>query len=700
MFRGLGAVATAPLACALLAGKGGLASVHAQAPSTPATASRALQRGIMQMETRGDCVAAIPEFDIASKAADAPTAARALLLRGQCEERVGRLTDARRTYRNVIRSYPSDPSADDARTRLKRLGDGGAAAPTSLSLHQLNVAQADPSGSVSADGRYFAYHDDSQLPWRQDLTSGRTVRLVFGAADNDASRAHFLLLSPDGQSVAYGWDNDSDRMELRTMTVPAGTPALVRPADDAQIVRPVAWSADARSLLVVTTDQRYHTALELIDVVKRTKSTLTELGTVEPFGVTMTGDARWVAFDHAPGPEPRDIRLLDVRSKQVRTVVGQPSNDTLPVFLKDGRSLLFASDRLGPLSLWRVALRDDHGAEEPVVVRRDVGRIWSIGLTASGTFIHAVQNALVDVHVAKLGESGQVEQQPAPVTATFAGSNISPDWSADGASLAYVSQRGAMMIGPGARALVVRDYATGSERFLYPDLTFFIQPRWAPDGSRIIVKGRSAASNKWGLHAVDARTGAVSSVVTAETADEEGELGAMQWVPGRDALLVARQGKAIVEIDMATRREQVIVPLDAGVVVGTGKGCSYGPDGRTLAWSVREGRGPTSHVVLRIRDADGTTRELLRSTAPEWTALQDWSPDGLAVFVLRQFPARPAGGPERWELWRVPIDGSAPVSTGLSAYGLRGVSVHPDGRTIAFTAGFPTWEIWALEGVR
>ena len=73
------------VACALLAGEGGLASVHVQAPSTPATASRALQRGIMLMETRGDCVAAIPEFEIARKAVDAPTAARALLLRGVFE---------------------------------------------------------------------------------------------------------------------------------------------------------------------------------------------------------------------------------------------------------------------------------------------------------------------------------------------------------------------------------------------------------------------------------------------------------------------------------------------------------------------------------------------------------------------------------------------------------------------------------------
>ena len=82
-----------------------------------------------------------------------------------------------------------------------------------------------------------------------------------------------------------------------------------------------------------------------------------------------------------------------------------------------------------------------------------------------------------------------------------------------------------------------------------------------------------------------------------------------------------------------------------------------------------------------------------------WRASR-WAPDGRAVFVVRQFPRRPGGAPERWELWRVPLDGTAPLNTGLSVPTLRGVSVHPDGRTIAYTAGFPTWEVWAMEGIR
>ena len=39
-------------------------------------------------------------------------------------------------------------------------------------------------------------------------------------------------------------------------------------------------------------------------------------------------------------------------------------------------------------------------------------------------------------------------------------------------------------------------------------------------------------------------------------------------------------------------------------------------------------------------------------------------------------------------LWRVPITGGAPVSTGLAMEALRDISMHPDGRQIAFNARF------------
>ena len=58
-----------------------------------------------------------------------------------------------------------------------------------------------------------------------------------------------------------------------------------------------------------------------------------------------------------------------------------------------------------------------------------------------------------------------------------------------------------------------------------------------------------------------------------------------------------------------------------------------------------------------------------------------------------------AGSPTPRTLWRVPTTGGAPSSTGLVMEGLRDMTLHPDGRQIAFNAGWKEYESWVLEGV-
>ena len=132
---------------------------------------------------------------------------------------------------------------------------------------------------------------------------------------------------------------------------------------------------------------------------------------------------------------------------------------------------------------------------------------------------------------------------------------------------------------------------------------------------------------------------------------------------------------------------------------GTSMAVAVSPDGRTLAYSVRERArtGSGFETVLRVRRPDGSIRELLRERA---VSLMSWAPDGDAVYVVRHLSAANATPTVPDQLWRVPLDGSAPTFTGVRAPSLRGVSMHPDGRTVAYVTGLPTWEIWAMEGIR
>ena len=75
--------------------------------------------------------------------------------------------------------------------------------------------------------------------------------------------------------------------------------------------------------------------------------------------------------------------------------------------------------------------------------------------------------------------------------------------------------------------------------------------------------------------------------------------------------------------------------------------------------------------------------------------------EGLNLLIVRwsRRPNAPASAPRNETLWRVPITGGPPVSTGLMMDRLRDVSIHPDGRRVAFNAGMKRVEHWVMENV-
>ena len=97
----------------------------------------------------------------------------------------------------------------------------------------------------------------------------------------------------------------------------------------------------------------------------------------------------------------------------------------------------------------------------------------------------------------------------------------------------------------------------------------------------------------------------------------------------------------------------------------------------------------------------GDPRELLRTSSPDQFTLAGWMADGLNLLIIRwsRRPNAPASEPRNETLWRVPLTGGTPVSTGLMMESLRDISIHPDGRRIAFNAGMKRVEQWAMENL-
>ena len=73
-----------------------------------------------------------------------------------------------------------------------------------------------------------------------------------------------------------------------------------------------------------------------------------------------------------------------------------------------------------------------------------------------------------------------------------------------------------------------------------------------------------------------------------------------------------------------------------------------------------------------------------------------WTPDSRHIIYARSV----SGERPKFELWRVSTDGGEPQNLGLRMHARvpYGLSVHPDGKRIAFTAGTGNrTEVWVLK---
>jgi Tol biopolymer transport system component len=235
-----------------------------------------------------------------------------------------------------------------------------------------------------------------------------------------------------------------------------------------------------------------------------------------------------------------------------------------------------------------------------------------------------------------------------------------------------------MAWGLGSRALIIRDLESGAERELKPDMTFFIRPRWSPDGRTILLKG-STGEQKRGLHEFDVADGSLRTVFYRE------HFGGFEWSKDGTAIFYERDSE-LVRREIATEREEVVY---RAVAPWTLSGMSLSPDGRWLALvnAVSSADGWTQVLTL-MPSSGGATRELPRVQKPETIALGSWTSAGDAVHFVRS--SEP-------ELWRAPVALGPPEPLSLKAEGLREVRVHPDGRRIAFTSGWPDYSLWVLE---
>jgi serine/threonine-protein kinase len=570
--------------------------------------------------------------------------------------------------------------------RSSRAGGGGRVAG-SRQLNRVPVPGFQFLGRPAPDGRTFSFVALEGDLGVFDVSTGQQ-RILTTGKQSGGSAFESSAFSPDGRSIAYAWQGADGTRELRIVDVESGISRAIWNSRD-EVAHPIDWAQGNDRLLVAFQALDGQRRLGMLPLAGSPATILTAVDSgFSTARLSPMGDL--VVFDALQRPDStaRDIFVASVDRPGERTqLVAGLSDDFGPLWINDGRAILFISDRSGERSVWSVTVEGESARGEPTILHRNLGRVIPNGLSNDGALYYTLQVGLVDVYEAAFDTTREPAAGEAqPISPAQTGSRINAQWSPDGERLAYVALPHA---GPGAannRRLAILDRGASTPRLLNLPLSYYLIPRWSPDGNKILVKGADLQS-RGGLFLVDLQTDPPRTIPLHYERKPD-EIGASQWANDSTTVLFARRGVGLFALDVESRKERQLFDFPSEGIRGFTNAPAFklSPDGRMLAYSAnRPKSGGGNEIVLRVKTIGQPGRDLV--AGPVW--MEDWTADGNILFTRAEEKQVRA-------LWSVPASGGTPVRLGAQAHGLRMVSVHPSGRRIVFTAGMPGSELWSL----
>lgn len=624
-----------------------------------------------------------------------PVAAKALYHLGLVSEKTGK-QKAGEYFKKLVSAYPDQ--TEMVALAKKKLAENGKEDFATKEDKEFSIKRVKELpgmgvlGTVSPDGRYLLYAEDGSLDLSvYETATGNKRTLVKGDIENDAYTSRW---SPDGKLVAYTWYHDKGQMDLRVIGLDgSGTRVLFKGDNRVSWLDPEDWSPDGKSILTTVYRQHKTSQMLLISVRDGSVRLLKDYGSLSPGSSRFSPDGHYIAYTLQQDSlsKEKDIFVLDLDNGRETPLVQDPADDIFLDWTPDGKGMLFRSDRTGSAGIWWTKVSEGKSPGNPELFKPDLGPDFkSMGFTRNGSYYYGTQKEMKDVFIAELDlVSGKLIYAPRLATQRFAGSNYFPDWSSDGQQLLFLSQRS-----PGvweARTLCVRSTVSGEIRELVSRINIIGWVRWSPDGRSLIALAAKPKGG-YGTFRIDIQTGDYELLMTPHIG------WPATWSRDGKSIYAIRSdsltnGIPIVKKDLENGREKKIYDLSFSDSSHYVTGPVLSNDGRQLAFAVSE----SGSKVVKVMPAEGgEARELLRGDQSVMSfgfGAIAWTPDGRNILFVR---AVNAGGTET-ELWTVPVTGGEPRKLDLKADNMHDLSVHPDGKHIAFTASKTKSEVWVME---
>lgn len=439
---------------------------------------------------------------------------------------------------------------------------------------------------------------------------------------------------------------------------------------------------------------------------------LETLSYISYFGkMKFSPDGRFVAYDLTPhGGSHRDIFAIPAEGGSEVPLVQHQANDILLDWTPDGRGVLFASDRSGHWDLWVMQVFDGKPRGSARMVYPNIGPFASgLGFARDGSYYYGVTVWENDVYLATL-DPATYRLRGSTKLVSHVGYRTSTQWSRDGQYLVY-AWGNASAGGVGSEndpfILGIRSAETGKERRLrlgelHRHGGHGFDPQWSPEGRFILADLRERGYlQSQGLHRIDVQTGSVTPLVQAQAAAIHGynRIESPSWSPDGKVIFERWPPSRILTRNLETGEERELyraVP-PAQVHHWPTSNLAVSPDGQRLAFVWTDAKNVERTTALMVLPtAGGEPRELFRAQGPARIGVPAWTPDSRHIIYARSV----TGEKGMFEFWRISAEGGEPQNLGLKmeARVPYGLSVHPDGTRIAFTAGTGRRsEVWVLK---